>query len=178
LNSLDVVILIIILIPALLSFRKGLIKSLVSLIAIVLGIYLATKFHSGFEVVLKKFISDEKWLGIISFTSIVVLIYGIGIFIAGKISRMNFITRTVDKIGGLALGLFKGLLIASILILFSNVTGFISEKDKKSSLTYGYVSHFAPGVYDFFKQNIFGSDKSFIDINDFLKKDSTSNKTK
>ncbi len=177
-NSLDIIILIIILIPALLSFRKGLIKSLVSLIAVILGIYLATKFHSGFEVVLKKFISDEKWLGIISFSSIVVLIYGIGIFIAGKISKLNFITRTVDKAGGLAFGLFKGLLIASILLLISNVTGLVSEKDKKSSMTYGYVSYFAPGVYDFFKNNVFGSDKSFIDINDFLKKDSTSNKPK
>lgn len=177
-NSLDIIILIIILIPALLSFRKGLIKSLVSLIAVILGIYLATKFHSGFEVVLKKFISDEKWLGIISFSSIVVLIYGIGIFIAGKISKLNFITRTVDKAGGLAFGLFKGLLIASILLLISNVTGLISEKDKKSSMTYGYVSYFAPGVYDFFKNNVFGSDKSFIDINDFLIKDSTLNKPK
>ena len=177
-NSLDIIILIIILIPALLSFRKGLIKSLVSLIAVILGIYLATKFHSGFEVVLKKFISDEKWLGIISFSSIVVLIYGIGIFIARKISKLNFITRTVDKAGGLAFGLFKGLLIASILLLISNVTGLVSEKDKKSSMTYGYVSYFAPGVYDFFKNNVFGSDKSFIDINDFLKKDSTSNKPK
>lgn len=177
-NSLDVIILIIILIPALLSFRKGLIKSLVSLIAIVLGIYLATKFHSGFELVLRKFISDEKWLGIISFSSIVVLIYGIGIFIAGKISRMNFLTRTVDKAGGLAFGLFKGLLITSIMLLISNVTGIISEADKKSSYTYGYVSGFAPGVYDFFKKNVFGSDKSFIDINDFLKKDSNSNKPK
>lgn len=172
-NSLDVIILIIILVPTLLSFKKGLIKSLISLIAIILGIYLATKFHSGLALVLKRFINDEKWLDIISFSAIAVLIYSIGIFIAGKISKMNFITKTVDKAGGLAFGLFKGLLIVSILLLISNTLGLISEKDKKSSYTYNYVSAFAPGLYDFFRNNVFGSDKSFIDINDFLKKDTT-----
>lgn len=91
---------------------------------------------------------------------------------------MSFMTKTVDKAGGLAFGLFKGLLIASILLLISNVTGMISENDKKSSYTYGYVSSFAPGIFDFFKKNIFGSDKSFIDINDFLKKDTTKSKPK
>lgn len=177
-NSLDVIILIIILVPTLLSFKKGLIKSLVSLIAIVLGIYLATKFHSGLALVLKRIISDEKWLDIISFLVIAVLVYSVGIFIAGKISKMNFITRTVDKAGGLAFGLFKGLLIASILLLIANTISLVSEEDKKSSYSYYYTAGFAPGVYDFFKNNIYGSEKSFIDINDFLKKDTTVKKQK
>jgi len=176
LNSIDIIILIIVLIPALLGLRKGLIKSLVSLFAIMLGIYLATKFHSGFALVLKKFITDDKWLNVISFLIISISVYSIGVFIASKISKMNFVTKTIDKAGGIALGLFKGLLMASLLLLLSDSVGMISDKDRNTSLTYKYVSSFAPSIYDFVKKNIIATDKSFIESNDFLKKDTSSHK--
>ena len=105
-NKLDIIISVIILIPALLGLKNGLLKSIFSLAGIITGLYLATRY--------------------------------------------NFITRTIDKISGTLLGIFKGLIIASIFLVVSAGTFKIfSEKEIAVSVLYPVTVNIAPDVYNY-----------------------------
>ncbi|MCX7834244.1 MAG: CvpA family protein [Ignavibacteria bacterium] len=175
-NYLDVIILILILIPALLNMRRGLLKSIFSLAAIILGLYIATRFHQGIVFALKKFYNDERVLSIISFCAIIIIIYLIALYFASKISNLNFLTKFIDKIGGFAFGLLKGLLIASILLLIANSAKIFTQYDKDKSVLYPYVINVAPKVYETIRVYITGSEKSFMDLNNFFFPDININK--
>lgn len=148
--------------------KRGLLKSVFSLIAIILGLYIATRFHQGIVFALKKFYSDERILSIISFCAIIIIIYLIALYFASKISNLNFLTKFVDKVGGFAFGLLKGVLIVSILLLLANSVKIFTQQDKEKSFTYPYVVNAAPKVYETIRVYITGSDKSFVDLNKFF----------
>ena len=177
-NSLDLILIILIIIPAALGIRKGLIKTIVTTLSIILGIYLATKFHPGMNLVLKKFIEDSKWLSFISFSVIIVVIYLLGAFISGKISKLNFITKFVDRVGGFALGLLKGAIIASLILLFLSAFGMLKKSTASDSLLFPYVYNVAPKTYNIVRLQFFEKNKNFMDLNEFFKIDSTINKIK
>lgn len=165
-------------IPAALGIKKGLIKSVITTLSIILGIYLATKFHPGLNLVIRKFIEDSKWMSMISFSLIVIIVYLIGAFIAGKISKINFITKFIDKVGGFALGLLKGALIASLLLLFVSSFGMLKKNTAADSLLYPYVYNVAPKTYNIVRLQFFDKNKEFLDLNKFFKIDSTFNTNK
>ncbi len=174
-NSLDFILIILLIIPAALGIKKGLIKSIVTTLSIILGIYLATKFHPGLNLVLKKLIEDSKWLSLISFSLIIVVAYLLGVFIAGKISKLNFITKFVDKTGGFALGILKGAIIASLILLFTVSFGMLKKETASNSLLFPYVYNVAPKTYNIIRLQFFEKNKEFMDLNKFFKIDSTFN---
>lgn len=167
-NTLDILIIVIVLLLAYYGFRRGFLVSVFSLISIVVGLVLATKFHSGFALVLHKFIKDDKALNIISFLIIYFLIYFAGIFIASKISKLSSITRSVDKILGLLLGVLKGLLVASLILILLKTVGAMSENTFRESNLYPYVSRFAPDTFDAISKILPFNKKSFDDLNSFI----------
>ena len=172
-NNLDIIILILVLIPALIGFKKGFLKSIFSLASIILGFFLAVKFYSGFSLVVHKVISDEKTSSIVSFLSIIFLVYFAGIYIAGKLSKINKITRSLDKVLGLFLGIIKGMMLASIVILFIRTYNIISENNFRNSFTYPYVKEIAPETYKLISTLIPSGKKTFEDSTPFFKRDST-----
>jgi membrane protein required for colicin V production len=173
LNTLDLIILIIVLIPALIGMKYGFLRSVFSLVSILLGLYLATKFHSGFALILHKVIKDEKILNVVSFIIIISVIYVAGVFIASKISKFNIITKTIDRLLGLLFGILKGLIVVSLILIVSRSFDFIPETKTKSSLFYPYVYDVAPKTFDAITTFIPISKKSFDDLNPLMKKDTT-----
>jgi membrane protein required for colicin V production len=157
---------------AYLGFRKGFLVSVFSLISIIIGIIIATKFHSGFALVLNKFIKDARILNLISFIIIFLLIYLAGLFIAGKLSKISTLTKSLDKILGVILGAVKGLLVASLIIIFLKSFGFMGDNMFRSSYLYSYVYRFAPDTFDTVSRALPFNRKSFDDLNSFLKLDS------
>ncbi len=149
-NKLDIIISVIILIPALLGLKNGLLKSIFSLAGIITGLYLATRYNDKLVSLLKFIKTDEKILSFISFVFIILTAYFIFTYISGKISGLNFITRTIDKISGTLLGIFKGLIIASIFLVVSAGTFKIfSEKEISVSVLYPVTVNIAPDVYNY-----------------------------
>ena len=116
-NALDIIILILVLVPAAFGLGKGLIKSIFSYLSIIAGIIIALKFNSGFVLVLKPLIKDPKLVQLIIFVSVILVFYLLSVFIASKLSNMNFISEALDKIGGFIFGALKGILFASILLI-------------------------------------------------------------
>jgi len=175
-NTLDIITAVIIILMAFLGFRRGFLVSVFSLISIVLGIFLATKFHSGIALVLHKFIKDEKTLNVLSFLVIFFVIYSAGIFIAGKLSKLSSITKSIDRILGTALGVIKGMLVASLILIFIKSFGLVSESEIRTSYLFPYVSNFAPDTFDAVSKILPFNRKSFEDLNSFLKSDTQINK--
>jgi len=175
-NTLDIITAVIIILMAFLGFRRGFLVSVFSLISIVLGIFLATKFHSGIALVLHKFVKDEKTLNVLSFLIIFFVIYSAGIFIAGKLSKLSSITKSIDRILGTALGVIKGMLVASLILIFIKSFSLVSDTEIRTSYLFPYVSNFAPDTFDAVSKILPFNRKSFEDLNSFLKSDNQINK--
>jgi uncharacterized membrane protein required for colicin V production len=54
-NKLDIIIVIVIAIPALIGLSKGFLRKVFSLASLILGLYLATKFNTDFTLFIMKF---------------------------------------------------------------------------------------------------------------------------
>ena len=172
-NIIDVIILLLIGIPALFGFRKGFLKSIFTLISIVAGIYFATKFHSNINVLTGYIIKDEKLSNLISFILIILFVYLIGVYISKKLSGINKLTKALDKTLGLCFGLLKGIILVSLLTLGLIAYNFLPEKEKKESVLFPYVVKVSPVTYDIISGIFFSSGKSFLEKNNFFGKDTT-----
>ena len=72
-------------------------------------------------------------------------------------------TRTFDKILGVALGIAKGLIIASLFLIFTTNTFKVFAKDTiNQSKFYTGVFNIAPDVYDYIMK-LFPDAKGFYD---------------
>lgn len=175
-NTLDVIILIVILIPALFGLKRGLIKSVFTLISIIAGLITAVKFHTGVSVVLGTVIKDVRILDPVSFILIILLFYLIGLFLAEKISKTGFVTETLNKIGGFFFGGLKGALFLSIIFIIAGTSFFITESQIKKSLFYAPVISFAPNTYNAVKSVLPFSKKDFYELTKFFYSDSLKTK--
>jgi uncharacterized membrane protein required for colicin V production len=158
LNKVDVILIIIILIPTYIGFKKGFLKSIFSLIGIIAGLILATMFHTSLIPFFKIFIRDNRIINLVSFLIILIAVYFIIIFIAIRISRINQVTKTLDKISGLFLGFIKGVIAASLIgFIFFNFNVF-SEITMRGSVIYNQTEQIPIVLYKFiistFKNNI------------------------
>jgi membrane protein required for colicin V production len=165
-NYLDIIILCLVALLVINGVRKGFIISLASLIALILGIYIAVHFSSYIEVVLKDhFHPSHTWLPILSFT-ITFLIVVIIVMLIGK-----GLEKLVDLVGmgilnhifGGIFGLIKGILLVSVLLFI--ISGFdpkeklIKPKVKQESMFYGYIQKVFP-----YMMNVFDGEIKFPDF--------------
>jgi len=170
-NAVDIAILIVVLIPSLLGLKKGFLKSVFSLISILVGLYLATKFYTVIANYVSIVISSEKVSIIFSFLVIILAVYFLGVFIAHKISKLNTVTKTADKVAGFFFGALKGLIVVSLLLILFRYINVISDDDTKTSRIYPYVVDFAPDTLKIIV-NVLPESKSTIDkIESFFPKD-------
>jgi membrane protein required for colicin V production len=117
-NWLDALIIIVILIPMVLGFRKGLISSVLPLIGIVIGIVLAGRYYGSIAGWLSNWLQSEAQTKIVGFAIIFILVVMAAIFIASVLRRFLSLLFLgwVDKLGGLAFGLVMGSVVAGALL--------------------------------------------------------------
>ena len=155
-NYIDIVIGVLLVGFGIGGLRKGIIIEAATLLALVIGLYGAFHF-SDFTAgkLLQWFEIDLKYLHLISFlvTFIVltILVNLLGRLTSNLIKAINL--GFIDKIGGFIIGVAKGLLICSLLIMLLNVLnleGVVKEKTKKESVFYPWVERAVPYVYQGF----------------------------
>ena len=147
----DIIILIFIILMLILGFRKGFIISLTSLVALILGIYLAIHFSNFASELLKaNFDVSATYLPILSF-AITFLIILIGILLLGKL-----LEKLVDMVGmgflnhlaGAVLGVIKSVLILSVIFFVITIADpnetLITPKAKHESLLYKHIAGIVP----------------------------------
>lgn len=165
---------ILVLIPALLGLKSGLLRSIFSLAGIIAGLFLATRFNDRLTSLFGSLNADPKIMSFISFIAIVLIVYFMSVYIAGKISGLNSVTKSFDKISGAVLGILKGLVIASLfLILTTRSFNFFSSETIAKSKFYTIVIDIAPQIYDYIVM-VFPEAKNFYEeLNNLIFKEQT-----
>ncbi len=118
-NWLDFVIILVVISFVAAAYSAGLIREVVTLIAVFLGIVIAGALYDNLATDVLVFMSDEDAALAISF----LILFG-AVYLFGQI--MAYILKTgaalvmlgwADHIGGAVFGLFKGLLVAQVLLV-------------------------------------------------------------
>jgi len=152
-NILDIILAVPLLWFAYRGFQKGLVIELASLVALILGIWVAIHF-SFFAA---NFLTDNfdigpKYLPVTAFivTFIVVVL---GVILVGKIVEkfINLIALGfLNKLGGLVFGIVKAAFFLSVITLiinsFDDNQSLITPKLKEGSLLYKPIERFAPSI--------------------------------
>lgn len=148
-NKLDIIIVIVIALPALIGLSKGFLRKVFSLASLILGLYLATRFNTDFTSFIMKFSGlSLKTSNILSFVVIMMGVYTLGVYIAKKISNINSLTKSVDKTLGLFIGIIQGMIIASLCVIAVNNFDLMNKETINNSKLYVFVNDFAPRTFN------------------------------
>lgn len=166
-NTIDMVILVILLLFMIKGLFRGLIIEVFTLAGLVVGYFAALK---GFSIV-TAWIDSVIRLPALLVTTLSFLIIFIGIIIvfrvaAGQLKKFAKWTLLgwVDSLGGGLFGIFKGTLIASLLALLFSLIPFTDEtkKAQEDSLLFNPVRSVAPAMFNFV-QKTFPKTKDFYE---------------
>jgi membrane protein required for colicin V production len=155
-NYIDIIILVLLVVFGIAGLRKGLIIELATLLGLGVGLYGAFHFSDFTAEKLVNFVEiNPKYLNVIAFivTFIVlaILVNLLGRLVAKLVKTINL--GFIDKIGGFVVGVAKGVLICSLLVMLLNaleLKGVVKDKAKQNSLLYPYVEQAVPYVYQGF----------------------------
>ncbi len=155
-NYLDIIIAVLLVVFGIGGWRKGIIIEAATLLGLGLGLYGAFHFSDFTADKLVQYVEiDPKYLHLISFVVtfivVAVVVNLLGRLLAKIVKTINL--GFVDKIGGFLVGIAKGLLICSLLVMLLNVLnlkGVVKEDSKEESMLYPYVEQAVPYVYQGF----------------------------
>ncbi|HRN71504.1 MAG TPA: CvpA family protein [Ginsengibacter sp.] len=148
---LDIIILIAIALAGYKGFKRGLVVSALSFIAIFIGLLVAFKISST----VVKYVENEKepatWYHIAIFflilIGVILLIQLIARAVRGTLRLVQL--GLLDSIGGAIFHVVVYLFVLSFFILYANMLGFLPEELKSTSITYHYLSPLAPKTLSF-----------------------------
>lgn len=106
---LDVILLAPLLFGAYKGFSKGLITELASLLALILGSLIATKFMHVVEQWLAPYVGPADWLPLLAFIVLFIAVV-IGVYTIGKVIKKivsTILLGPLDKVGGAVFGITK-----------------------------------------------------------------------
>lgn len=140
------------------GLRKGLIKLLASIVALLLGIWGAIKFSNlTADFLTKQFGLQSEYTSIIAFAiTFILIVIGIHLlaFLIDKLIKavaLGFVLRFTGAI----VGAFKYALIISVFLalfnFFNNTFHYVSEEDLNKSILYKPVSAIAPAIFPYLK---------------------------
>ena len=153
-STLDIFLLIPMLLFAWGGYKKGLIISLASLAALILGLYAAFFFSDYAGGLLTEYFTiSEKYLAAISFVVTFVVVIIIVIVLGNALDKVIdvLLLGFLNKAAGAVFGFLKGALYMSILIFvvnyFDSGQNIIKKENRENSLFYEPVESVAPFLY-------------------------------
>ena len=152
-NYLDIIIAVLLVVFGLSGWKKGIITEVATLLGLGLGLYGAFRFSDyTAEHLVQWWEINPKYLNIIAFivtfVIVAIVVNLIGKAVSKVVTTLNL--GFIDKIGGFLVGLAKGVLLCSLLVMLMNVfkiTGVVKEEVKEESLLYPWVEVTIPYVY-------------------------------
>jgi membrane protein required for colicin V production len=160
-NWVDIVIIIYLCLSVISGFMQGLIRTVLSIIGLIVGIILAAHFYKQLGDALT-FISNRNVADVVAFVFILLVVMGIAALIAWFLRSLikAIMLGWVDKIGGAVLGLILGALsISAILAIIAKVSNSSLITDSKFAAffldKFPLILTFLPGdfstIRNFFK---------------------------
>lgn len=158
-SYLDIIIVILLIIAAISGFRKGFIHQLASLVALILGIFLAVKFNSSLaRFINEHFTSSANTAKIIAFISIFIIVV-IAVHILGKFLEKTFEEielAPLNKIAGCIFSVAKMIFILSCFMVFFRLSiisfNWPKQQDIDKSFAYKPIGVVAPAVFPYLQQ--------------------------
>jgi membrane protein required for colicin V production len=133
------------------GITRGFIRALLSLVAFVIGWILASLFAGKVGVYLQEHgMQDNKWVPLLSFLMVMIATF-IGIHLLGKaLDKMTemLMMGWLNKLAGVLLYVLLYTLLMSTLLYFSERIHLVEKKDMEKSLTYPYMSKWAPVIWE------------------------------
>ena len=118
-NWLDIVVILLLVVLTTAAFRAGLIREVITLIAVILGIAVAGLLYERLAVDVFVFIDNENASEAVSFLMLFGAVYlmgQIGAYVL-KTGAALVMLGPVDHIGGAVFGFVKGLLVVQVLLI-------------------------------------------------------------
>lgn len=155
-NYIDIVILVLLGIFGIGGLRKGIITEAATLLGLGVGLYGAFHFSDFTADKLVQWVEiNPKYLNVISFV-VTFLVLAIVVNLLGRLVKklvQAINLGFIDKLGGFIIGMAKGVLICSLVVMLLNaleMKNIVKDKDKEGSLLYPYVEMTVPYVYQGF----------------------------
>ena len=145
-NWIDIVVIVFLAISTITGLRKGLIKTIIPLVGIIIAVVLAGRFYGSVADWLSTWLHSPSQANIAGFTIIFVAVVIASLIIASLLSKFLslLLLGWVDKLGGAILGLVMGGLVCGAILTiitkynFPGMEGTIHD----SSLASFFVAHF------------------------------------
>jgi membrane protein required for colicin V production len=151
------------------GYTKGILYSILSLVAIVLGIILAMNFSTAASIWLhNNFNIPTMIMPVLSFLLIVVAVVGAVKLVAYVVEKFlkSLMLNFVNKFAGGLLWSFIATVLFSVLVFFVDKAGFLAENLILSSHTYNYIVPFGPKSLELVQAAIPLLKESFNLLND------------
>ncbi len=127
-NLLDWILIILIGLSTLYGLFRGLIKEVISLLAVIIGLVGASRCYEGAFPLLKGLGLSEQVAKILSFVILFIIIF-IALVLIGKLLH-KFIHAIslgwINRLGGIGFGFIRGIIVSGIIIIILTIT--LSEK--------------------------------------------------
>jgi membrane protein required for colicin V production len=152
-NILDIIVLAILLLFVIQGIRKGFVISLATLVALVLGIWVAVHFSNYLDKVLNDaFHPSGTWLPILSFSITFLCVVLLVMLVAKGVEKLVSLVGMgiLNRIAGGIFGLVKGIIFLSVLIFiickFDPKGKIISREKKEGSIFFSNVEKVFPFI--------------------------------
>ncbi len=152
-NFLDIILAIPIVLLAIAGYRKGLIKELASLAALILGIYFAIYFSDVVaSYLIEYFDLNQRYVFItafiLTFIGVVILVSLLGKML-DKVASLAAL-GIINKFLGLVFGVLKGIILMSVLIMLFDMidskANILKQETRDESMLYKPLSRVAPQI--------------------------------
>ncbi len=168
-NTFDLIILLIIGFLCVKGLFKGMVLEIFTLIGLLIGYLIALRVKSNLTVFIQKWIHlPDIVINTISFLLVFMVIIIIFRFIAGRIRQIFKWTFLgwVDRGGGLLIGLLKGSLIASLVILLISIIPLSErvKKEQENSILFSPIRTVAPAVFNIIKTAFPKTENFYLEV--------------
>lgn len=154
------------------GYTKGILYSVFSLVAIVLGIILAMNFSTAASIWLhNNFNIPRMIMPVLSFILIVLAVVGAVKLVAYLVEKFlkALMLNFVNKLAGGLLWSFIATLLFSVLVFFIAKAGFLTDNLVQSSQTYNYIVPLGPKSLELLQAAIPLFKESFYLLNDSVR---------
>jgi len=123
-NLLDWIFIIIIGVSAIYGLFKGLIKEVLSLLAVIIGLIVASRFYMGASPLLIDLGLGEQAAKILSFFILFIIIFIVIVLIGRLIHKFvhAIFLGWLNRLGGIGFGFIRGIIVSSIIIIILTIT--------------------------------------------------------
>ena len=159
-NWLDIVIIVVVLISIVFGLKRGLIREVFALLALIVGIIIATRSYPEGAKILSHFINNSNVAHLLSFIVIFFFVGAFFIFTGILIRKLIQIAQLggVDRLGGGVFGFLRGGIIVGVALVFvTKYPVYGSEKWIKDAVLAPFFIHFIESLWRLIPTELFKS---------------------